>query len=59
MSPSDDAGEEANVVVGVLELCDCGVIPTACPIGWLYTSSRVKSESVPNGRSIRKVDGTE
>ena len=30
--PSDEAGDEANVVVGVLELLDCEVIPT-CPIG--------------------------
>ena len=29
MSPSDDAGDDAKVVVGVLELCDCGVIPMA------------------------------
>ena len=29
MSPSDDAGDDAKVVVGVLELCDCGVMPMA------------------------------
>ena len=29
MSPSDDAGDDAKVVVGVLELCDCGVMPIA------------------------------